>query len=153
MQGSGFAGQLQKTGMKRILLFFACAVFMMSCASTKNEKSADLDGSWELSAFPGATKTFDEMFSQRKPQLQFNSAKATVAGTTGCNRLAGTYSASADNFSFGSNIVTTKMACSGYDENVFLQALNKINHFELKGDQLQLMHDNELIMLFTKKPL
>lgn len=139
--------------MKRILLFFTCAVFTLSCASTKNGKSAGIDGSWELSAFPGATKTFDELFSQRKPQLQFSSARAAVTGNTGCNRLTGTYSASGNNFSFGNNIATTKMACSGYDENIFLQALNRINHFAIKGDQLQLMHDNELVMSFTKRQL
>jgi heat shock protein HslJ len=124
---------------------------IISCTTTKNSTTQNLNGNWELSVFPTTDKTFDEVFSQGRPQLQFDHSKNTVSGTTGCNRLSGSYSASTDNFSFGSNMITTKMACPGYEESVFLNALNRINRYKINGNELSFLHDSTLIMTFVRK--
>jgi heat shock protein HslJ len=136
--------------MKNVLPYLASLIFL-SCASSKNGTDENLSGSWELSVFPGTDKTFEEVFGQRRPELQFDNTKATVTGSTGCNRLTGSYTAGDNNFSFGNNIATTKMACPGYEESVFLDALAKVNRYEVANGQLRFMHDSTLVMSFVKK--
>ena len=137
--------------MKLVLALGLVISLIISCTTTKNSSSQNLNGNWELSVFPTTDKTFDEVFSQGRPQLQFDYSKKTVSGTTGCNRLSGSYSAGTNDFSFGSNMTTTKMACPGYEESVFLNALNRINRYKVNGNELSFLHDSTLIMTFVKK--
>jgi heat shock protein HslJ len=136
--------------MKRILSLLVI-ISLVSCASSKNGQSGDLAGNWELSLFPNDTKSFEEIFSQRRPGLQFETSANKVTGTTGCNRLSGSYTVNGDEFRFGNNIITTKMACPGYEESYFMDALNRVNRYELSGTALRLMQGNNLVMSFTRK--
>lgn len=141
--------------IKRIMKVLYCiliAILALSCASSKKSGSETLTGNWELSFFPTTDKTFDEIFGQRRPQLQFNNDNKTVTGTTGCNRLSGSYSRSGHEFSFGTNFITTKMACPGYEESIFLESLNRVNRYELVNGQLRFQHDSSLVMSFIRKP-
>jgi heat shock protein HslJ len=140
-----------KDFMKILLALGLVSGFILSCSTSKNSTTQNLNGNWELSVFPTTDKTFDEVFSQGKPQLQFDHSKGTVSGTTGCNRLSGSYSAGANNFSFGSNMITTKMACPGYEESVFLNALYRVNRYKVNGNQLTFLHDSTLVMTFVRK--
>jgi heat shock protein HslJ len=135
----------------KFLLSCLSALFFIGCVSSKNSTDTNLSGNWELSVFPTTDKTFEEVFGQRRPELQFDQSKNTVSGTTGCNRINGSYSASNSAFSFGNNIAMTKMACPGYEESVFLEALNQINRYEITDGQLRLMHDSTLVMSFVRK--
>lgn len=126
-------------------------IFALSCAASKNTAQTDLDGNWQLTVFPSATKTFTEIFGDRKPELRFDSA-GRVSGTTGCNRLMGNYNAGRKNkLTFGTNMAVTKMACPGYEENIFLDALYKVNRYKVNENQLELWNDSTLIMTFTKE--
>ena len=137
--------------MKFLLSFLALITVIFGCVSSKNNADTNLTGSWELSVFPTTDKTFEEVFGQRKPELQFDQSKNTVSGSTGCNRINGSYSVDKAAFSFGSNLAMTKMACPGYEESVFLDALNRINRYEISNGQLRFMHDSTLVMSFARK--
>ena len=126
-------------------------LMLLSCATTKNTAVNNLSGTWELVLFPNAGKSFAELFGDRKPELQFTAADNNVSGTTGCNRLRTSYSIKGQRFSFDKNIITTKMACPGYDETAFLNALTQVNQYRLTEGQLQLLQDSTLVMAFAKK--
>ena len=76
-----------------LLVLTACAASRRSAEPTDN-----LQGEWRLAAFmPSQKKTLAEVFGERVVEMQFNAATKGVAGTTGCNRFAGTYTADTAN--------------------------------------------------------
>ena len=52
---------------------------------------------------------------------------------------------------FADNMIMTKMACRGYDEAIFMDALRKVNRNRLENDQLTLMQNDSVLMTFAKK--
>ncbi len=48
-------------------------------------------------------------------------------------------------------ILTTKMACTGYNETPFLSVLLKINRYTVDNNVLELSQDDIVLMRFTKK--
>ena len=111
----------------------------------------NLSGSWELTVFPTSSKSYEEVFGQRRPSLQFDHVKSIVSGTTGCNHINGKYTVTEDQISFDSNMAMTKMACPGYEETIFLNALKNVNRFEITDGQLKFYRDETQIMGFERK--
>jgi heat shock protein HslJ len=144
-----FAINWQNIRMK--YLFIITCFTLFACASSQKAERQQLNGSWELVAFPGTDKSFEETFSTYRPTLQFSDTSERVTGTTGCNHLSGSYRLEKESFQFGNNMITTKMACPGYNENIFLNAVQKINRYEMKEDQLRFYSDSNLVMAFAKK--
>jgi heat shock protein HslJ len=136
--------------MKPVLSFLVLCLSLAACVSSKNI-DGDLAGNWELSVFPTTDKTFDEIFGQRRPELRFDVDNKMVSGSTGCNQIRGSYTSKNESLSFSEHFITTKMACPGYEESMFLDAFSKVNRFDLIGGQLRLMHDSTLVMSFVKK--
>ena len=120
-------------------------------AQRKNAANANLDGTWVLAVFPHQQKTLAEVFGTRVIELQFDASKQTVAGTTGCNRFTGTYTADTTLMRFSPNLALTKMACGNYDESLFLNALRRVNRYRLVEGQLELLQDNEIAMILARK--
>ena len=134
--------------MKQIALIIAVVIFSISCGSSR-KATAELNGNWELVMFPSSSKTLDELFTMKRPELQLEDGR--LSGTTGCNRINGSYTVSGSNIQFGPNLALTKMGCPNYDENIFLEAFNKVNHYLLKNNELQLMQDSTVLMTFGKR--
>jgi len=134
--------------MKFLYIMIATATLLCSC-STSRKATAELNGDWELVMFPAGSKTLSEIFTMKKPELQLENGR--LSGSTGCNRINGTYSVSGNSIQFGPNLAMTKMGCPNYDENTFLDAFNKVNHYQIKGNDLMLMQDSSLLMTFSKK--
>jgi len=139
---------MKKILMKQVALILAVVVISISCGSSR-KATAELNGNWELVMFPSSSKTLDELFTMKRPELQLEDGR--LSGTTGCNRLNGTYSVSGSNIQFGPNLALTKMGCPNYDENIFLEAFNKVNHYLLKNNELQLLQDSSVLMTFGKR--
>jgi heat shock protein HslJ len=137
----------KKNSMKLIIIIIAAILISFGCSSSR-KATADLNGNWELVVFPYSTKTLDEIFAMKKPELQLENGR--LSGNTGCNRINGTYTVSGNSIQFGPNLAMTKMGCPNYDENVFLEAFNKVNRYQLKNNELSLMHDSTLLISFAK---
>jgi heat shock protein HslJ len=136
--------------MKYFLVACCMAAMLTSCSSSRNTAQlSELDGNWQLTVFPNATKPFAEFFSMKMPEMQLTSDRR-VSGSTGCNRITGGFSIDGEAFKFN-NLATTKMGCPGYDENVYMDALNRVNRFRLNADQLSLYQDSTLLMTYVKK--
>jgi len=140
---------------RKLLIAFSATIILGACATTHKtaQKEKHLDGNWVLAVFmPAQKKTLAEVFGTRTIEVQFNKNTNDVAGTTGCNRFAGTYTADTLNLTFSQNQVLTKMACGDYNEQVFLSALNQVNRYRLAEGQLELRQNNDIVMIFAKKP-
>jgi heat shock protein HslJ len=76
----------------------------------------------------------------REAHLVFAAQGNRVSGSTGCNRVAGTFTQTADGLRF-SQMATTKMACPGpldVQERGFLAALNATVAAHISGSTLEL---------------
>lgn len=135
----------------RFLPLLLLLVGFFSCA-TANKAHQALGGNWQLTHFPAGGKQFAETAAERQPEISFNMAEKRVSGSTGCNRFFGPYSLTKNRLSVGSNLGLTKMGCPEYDEQVFLNALHRVNNFTVNGNQLQLLQDKEVLMTFSRRP-
>lgn len=97
-------------------------------------------GKWELvPIMPSDTA------AGRIPQLNFDLATKKFSGNTGCNTMSGSFEINKDALSFGANMISTKMACQGYNEKAFIDNLLKTNRYEIRDGVLQLMYNTTIL--------
>jgi heat shock protein HslJ len=77
--------------------------------------------------------------NQREPHFVLQPETGRVAGSGGCNRLAGSYTLAGDTLTF-SQLAGTMMAClDGMDvERAFHDALGQVASWRIEGETLQL---------------
>ena len=103
---------------------------------TTPKQTKSLSGKWNLiPALPADTAT------GKIPFLNFDTSSRKMNGNTGCNNISGAYAATSDGLSFSENIISTRMACPGYDEVAFMKNLLRVNGYQIKSDTLELMAD------------
>jgi heat shock protein HslJ len=71
-------------------------------------------------------------------------AKSRFSGNTGCNTMRGSfwYSPTDSSLSFSDKIITTKMACPGYNEPAFMKSLQHTSHYRLRNGVLSLLAED-----------
>jgi len=112
--------------------------------------STVLDGSWYLQPVLAS-----DTASGKRATIEFNVKKARFSGNTGCNSMNGKYYFSIvdSSMSFSDKLVTTKMACTGYNEKAFLKNLLLTTHFKMKNGVLILLaEDNTELSRWERKP-
>ena len=82
------------------------------------------------------------------PYLVFENE--SVSGNTGCNSFRGGYKKTGSSLTFDNKMISTKMACAGYDENAFIKNLLRITSYDVKGDTLVLKADVTPISYWLK---
>lgn len=106
---------------------------------------------WKLAKLNG--KVIEGLPEQRIPELGFTAGQENrVAGTTGCNRLTGSFDLPARNKIKFAPMATTKMAC--VDDNIeyeFLTAIGKIDGYEVGEGVLRLKAGKNIILEFAGK--
>lgn len=112
--------------------------------------STVLEGAWYLQpVLPSDTAT------GRRPTLQLDVKKSRFTGNTGCNNMNGKFwfSASDSSISFSEKLITTKMACPGYNEKAFLKSLLQVTHFKVQNGVMTLIgSDNAELSRWERKP-
>jgi heat shock protein HslJ len=87
------------------------------------------------------------------PYLRFTAEEGRVAGSTGCNRLAGSYTVEGDRLRLTRPLVTTRMACVdaalAEQERRLLDALQRADDSLVWGDVLTLFDGEEVVARFT----
>jgi len=149
--------------MKKIpLIIFAASFIISSCdpprktlattTATANVKNMDLSGTWELDLVPYPSGTFEQLYPGKKPFISFNEKEGTYSGHSSCNSLHGKLEKDKDAISFKGDMMMTKMACMGDGEKVFLENLQKINHYSISGDgkELTFIQGDIALMHFHK---
>lgn len=121
-----------------------------TASKPKAPDSTTLSGGWYLQAvLPSDTA------AGKIPFLQLDVAKSRFSGNTGCNSMHGEFffSKNDSSISFSDKIVTTKMACAGYNEAAFLKSLQKASHYRLEQGVLTfLAEDNSELSRWMRKP-
>jgi heat shock protein HslJ len=84
------------------------------------------------------------------PHLNFDLSEKRFSGNTGCNNMSGSFEINHNALSFGANMVSTKMACQGYNEKPFMDNLLKTNGYEIKDGVLQLMYNTTILSKWTR---
>jgi heat shock protein HslJ len=64
------------------------------------------------------------------PELQFDTKQAKLSGNTGCNRMSGSFLATDSTLHISDKLITTRMACIGYNETTFLQNLLRVDSYK-----------------------
>lgn len=92
---------------------------------------------WKLTRVGDAT--VEAVDNQREAHFVLHAEDSRVAGSTGCNRLSGSYRLENDALHFGP-LATTRMAClqGGETEQAFLEALEAAATWRIEGQSLTL---------------
>lgn len=99
------------------------------------EKSVALESTpWQLTEVEGKKPVGEA------PSLMFETKEGRVTGSTGCNRLFGSFTHSENQLKF-SRIASTRRACEkGMEtEAAFLRALNEVHSYRITGGTLELL--------------
>ncbi|PMR76464.1 META domain-containing protein [Billgrantia endophytica] len=125
-------------------LLGSLAIVLMGCTAMERSMTHDepLENTyWKLTrAGDVAAEAVD---NQREAHFVLHAEESRVAGSTGCNRLAGSYQLENESLSFGP-LVTTRMAClqGGETEQAFLSALEAAATWQIEGQALTLSDES-----------
>ena len=133
------------------LLLSLAAVAACSTSGSGSAASPLENTDWRLVELDGRPALGTD--SARSPQLRFVGDSARVVGSTGCNRLSGSYERNGAALRFGPAI-TTKMACLdpqlNQQEVAFIGAIEATERHEITGDTLTLIGRAGPVARFTK---
>jgi heat shock protein HslJ len=114
----------------------------------KVKDTTTLGGRWILQpVLPSDTAT------GKIATIQFDLKKSRFSGNTGCNAMNGEfwYGDKDSSLVFSDKIITTRMACPGYNEKSFLNSLLHTSHFRLQDGMLILLSDNAELSRWGRK--
>ena len=143
--------------IRNISIFIFLSTMLVSCNVFKGKKSdqvTQLEGSWELNYITGPRITFDGLYPNKKPTINFNLKENRVSGNNSCNSFAGKLSTTGNKIDFTQPMAVTKMMCmNGEGEQVFMNTLAKITSYDITDDgkTLNFISGDIAMMRFTKK--
>lgn len=85
------------------------------------------------------------------PRLNLDLSAKRFTGNTGCNNMNGAFDFTDTTIQFNQRIVTTKMACIGYNEKAFIENLLRANTYKLQNGILILMFNQTELSRWTRK--
>lgn len=112
--------------------------------------TTSLGGSWYLQPVLAA-----DTATGKTPTLQLDLTKSRFSGNTGCNPMHGQFwfSKTDSSLSFSDKMLTTKMACTGYNEPAFLKSLKNTTHYRLQNGVLTFLSDERAeLSHWVRKP-
>ena len=112
----------------------------------KIQDSTNIAGNWYL--LPAMAS---DTAAGKIPQINFDLKTNNFSGNTGCNAMSGTFVIKQDAFQFNENIISTKMACPGYNEKLFIDNLLKTNRYQVKNGVLQLMYNATVLSQWARR--
>jgi heat shock protein HslJ len=116
-----------------------------------SDYEADLEGTWELVSVIGSNTPFATLYPSTKPTLTLDSRPKQISGTTSCNTYTGSYVINDRSISFANGWASTKMACEGEGEGVFIERLKKADKFFIKEQNTLMLLLGDVALLEFKK--
>ncbi len=145
-------------------LFFLLLILFVgvsySCKSSRHKKQQasktekSINGNWELNYISAEDDlfSFEELFPNKKPSLQFDLRENRVSGNTSCNSFSGELKITDNKIEFSEPMAMTKMLCEGAGEEKFLEMLKKVDTYSISEDNvLALLSGDIAILRFTRK--
>lgn len=143
--------------MKKIIvsLTILCLAFI-SCNSVKSTtgKTASLEGTWELNYISGPRITFEGLYPDKKPTINFDLKENKVSGNNSCNSFMGPLHVKDNKINFkDAKMAMTMMACQGSGSDVFMSTLDKVQTYSVSADgkTLNFIMGDIAVMRFEKK--
>lgn len=138
-------------------LFFLLGTILVlgfsSCTSQKAiDQNVNLLGqkTWVVNTIDGRSLDAKD-YSMGLPYLNFLPEKK-ITGTTGCNELKSAYTYNKKEFDF-QTVATTKKACQGNGEAMFLSALDRVKKAKIEKDKLVFLDSkkNEVMTFLPRR--
>ena len=83
--------------------------------------------------------------------IRFNVPERRFNGNGGCNQMSGNYTLDGKEIHFG-EVLSTKMACADIEfETAFLSTLNSVEKYEMKGNDLLLKKNKEILLVLRPR--
>ena len=124
--------------MKSIVLTFALlCLTLTSCNSIKStsKTAQNLEGTWQLTYITGPRITFDGLYPDKKPTINFDLKEKKVAGNNSCNQYFGALLLDGNKINFkDAKMGMTMMACPGTGEATYTKTLEKIDSYSISED-------------------
>jgi len=87
------------------------------------------------------------------PEIQIDVKESRFSGSTGCNRMSGSFFASdTASIQFSDKMITTRMYCAGYDESAFLQNLLRVDNYKFRKGMLVFSVGTVEVLRWKRKP-
>jgi len=131
-----------------VLTICSIGVFRNRCYAQKKLfiDASNLNGTWKL-----VPVLASDTATGKLAVIQFNVSANSFTGNTGCNTMSGKVTVNGNMLSFKEQVVDTRNACQGYNEDAFMANLLKVNHFKIENGVLQLMVDQTVLSKWVKK--
>ena len=141
-----------------MLSFMACKSTMPSSAFTKDSTehtvavvdTMSIAGNWNAGNWKLMPVLASDTAAGKIPEINFDLKTNRFSGNSGCNAMSGTFILKQDGLVFNQNIITTKMACPGYNEKAFFDNLLRTNRYEIKNGVLQFMYNTTILSKWTR---
>ncbi len=109
-----------------------------------------LEGKWMLTYIEGGDVT--KLYKGRIPEMIFDLKAGKITGNNGCNSIFGTVKVEGSKIVFLTPLGSTKMACEGNGEELFMAGLAKMTSFSFHGnDEIDLIGGDLGIMRLQRK--
>ena len=134
--------------MKKLFIpFLFLLLFAFGCASTRITVE---NTRWYLVEIEGDQEII--LVNDKEPYLELDLESSKAGGNASCNNFFSDYTLEGNSLSFGL-IATTMMACPDEtnQEHRFLQALSRIDSYEIVDNKLNLMENGVTILVFEKR--
>jgi heat shock protein HslJ len=87
----------------------------------------------------------------RVPYIIFDTKAGRFSGHTGCNTMSGRVTVVDRILHFDSNMVTTKMICTGYNERAFIKSLLRTDGYKFDHGALVLLEQGIELSRWTRR--
>jgi heat shock protein HslJ len=142
---------------RSLCLLLLLIVSITACKSRKNLSSTSdhgqiiyPEGFWNLVYVSGPSKSMDALYPVQKPELNLRFKDSLISGNNGCNTYRGRFSYQGHRIDFSQPLLSTKMACKGGGEALFMETLKKINQWSVRNDSLIFQMGSLEMMIFVR---
>jgi heat shock protein HslJ len=112
----------------------------------KSQSISALAGKWYLEHDVDSDSSF-----HRLPEIDFDIVQYHFSGSTGCNRMSGSFTATEKSLHISNKMITTRMFCPGYDEMSFLKNLLKVDGYHFNNDSLIMTCKDSVVSSWIQK--
>jgi heat shock protein HslJ len=117
------------------LVIFSTAFISCDSAKSASKTAAALEGTWQLNYITGPRITFDGLYPDKKPTINFDLKENRVSGNNSCNQYFGALLLDGKKINFkDAKMGSTMMACPGTGEATYMKTLEKISNYSISED-------------------
>ena len=130
-----------------LLLLGILSFFAISCGTNITGKDQELYNAWELEYITGPRITFQGLFPDMKPKIQFTAGSNMITGNSGCNGYTTKFTLKGKMITFADPELSTLMYC-GDGEAVFRNTMKQIDRYRVTDGKLEFLTGDVVMMRF-----